>query len=70
LVLGLFERQEEITANDAARVLGLSPRQMRDLLKGRVGDGWLEVNDAARKTRSYRLSAIYRRFVGGITAVG
>jgi hypothetical protein len=34
MVLGLFERQDEITANDADRILGLSPRQVRDLLAG------------------------------------
>jgi len=28
------------------------------------GDGWLEVSDAARKSRRYRLSAEYRRFIG------
>jgi hypothetical protein len=41
---------------------------VRDLLNGWVGEGWLEVSDAARKTRRYRLSAEYRRFIGGITA--
>ena len=69
MILGLFERQEEITANDVARVLGLSPRQARDLLNGWVGEGWLEVSEAARKTRRYCLSAEYRRFVSGISAV-
>jgi Fic family protein len=68
MVLGLFERQDEITANGVAHLLGLSPRQVRDLLNGWVGEGWLEVSDAARKTRRYRLSAEYRRFIGGITA--
>jgi DNA-binding IclR family transcriptional regulator len=68
MVLGLFDRQEEITANGVARILGLSPRQVRDLLNAWVADGWLEVSDAARKTRRYRLSAEYRRFIGGITA--
>jgi DNA-binding IclR family transcriptional regulator len=68
MVIGLFERQDEITANGVAHLLGLSPRQVRDLLNGWVGEGWLEVSDAARKTRRYRLSAEYRRFIGGITA--
>jgi predicted ArsR family transcriptional regulator len=69
MALGLFGRQEEITANDVAHVLGLSPRQVRDLLNAWVEEGWLEVSEAARKTRRYRLSAEYRRFIGGITAV-
>jgi len=66
LVLGLFSRQEEITTADAARLLGLSVRQTRDLLTTWVDQGWIEVSVAARKTRRYRLSAEYRRFIGGI----
>ena len=62
--LGLFSRQEEITANDVARVLGLSARQAREVLTEWLADGWLEVSDAARKTRKYHLSAEYRRFIG------
>jgi len=68
LVLGLFERQEEITASDAARVLGLSPRQVRNLLNAWVTDGWLKMSDAVRKTRCYRLSAEYRQFIGHLSA--
>ena len=60
MVLGLFKRQEEITANDVARILGLSPRQVRDLLAGWVEAGWLVIGDPARKSRRYRLSAEYR----------
>jgi hypothetical protein len=65
-VLGLFTHQEEITSFDAARLLGLSVRQTRDLLTEWVGQGWIEISNAARKTRRYRLSAEYRRFIGGI----
>lgn len=66
LVLGLFLRQDEITSNDTARLLGLSTRQARDLLTEWVAQGWIEVSSTARKTRCYRLSAEYRRFIGGI----
>ena len=69
IVLGLFARQETINANDVSRVLGLSPRQGRDLLIEWVSAGWLEVGDASRKSRAYRLSAVYQQFIGGITAV-
>jgi Fic family protein len=69
MVLGLFERQEKITTNEAALVLGLSTRQVRDLLNDWVAAGWLEVGDSSRKARSYCLSAEYRRFIGGISAV-
>jgi Fic family protein len=68
IVLKLFERQEEITTNDAARALGLSPRQVRDLLNVWAEDGWLEVSDAARKSRRYRLSAKYRQLIGALSA--
>jgi len=68
LVLGLFERQEEITASDVAHVLGLSQRQVRNLLNAWVTDGWLEMSDAARKSRRYRLSAEYRQLIGHLSA--
>jgi len=60
VVLGLFSRQEEITSNDVARVLGLSAREAREILNEWTEAGWREINDAARKTRRYRLSAVYR----------
>lgn len=69
IVLGLFSKQNEIKSNDVARVLGLSTRQSRDLLNGWVGQGWLEISNEARKTRAYRLSAEYRRLLGGLSAV-
>jgi Fic family protein len=64
IVLGLFSRQDEITSNDVARVLGLSSRQSREVMNEWLEAGWLEVSEAARKTRKYRLSAEYRRFIG------
>jgi hypothetical protein len=33
---------------------------VRDLIAGWLEDGWLEVADAARKTRRYRLSAYWQ----------
>lgn len=68
IVLGLFSRQEKITANDVARVLSLSARQARDLLSDWVSAGWLEISDMSRKSRAYHLSAEYRRFIGGLSA--
>jgi len=64
IVLGLFSKQETITANDVAHALGLSPRQARELLTEWTEAGWLEIGDAARKSRRYHLSAEYRRFIG------
>jgi len=54
--LGLFERQEYITANDVARLLGLSQRQARDLLYAWVGESRPEIRNASRKSRRYRFS--------------
>ena len=68
IVLGLFSRQDQITANDIARVLNLSPRQSRELLSDWVAAGWLEMSSASRKSRAYRLSAVYRQFIGGLSA--
>jgi Fic family protein len=69
VVLGLFVRQERITSRDVASALGLSDRMARVLLSDWVSDGWIEVAQAARRTRAYELSAKYRQFIGKITAV-
>jgi len=66
-VLGLFSRQDEITTNDAARILGLSERQVRNLLNEWVAAGWLEVSNSSRKARAYRLKAEYRQFIGNLS---
>lgn len=68
IVLGLFSRQESVTTAEMARALGLSPRTVRDLVGGWLPNGWLVVEDPARKSRRYHLSAEYRRFIGEITA--
>ena len=68
MVIALFGKQDRITAADVARVLGLSERQVRDLIRGWVADGWLLVADPARRSRAYTLSAEYRRSVGGLSA--
>jgi Fic family protein len=67
-VLGLFSRQDEITTNDAARILGLSQRQVRNLLNEWVTAGWLEKSNSARKSRAYRLKIEYRQFIGNLSA--
>jgi len=41
---------------------------VRNLLNAWVTDGWLEMSDAARKSRRYRLSAEYRQFIGHLSA--
>ena len=68
IVLGMFTQRETLTTAEIARALGLSPRTARDLVAGWLADDRLEVKDPARRSRRYRLSTEYRRFVGGITA--
>jgi Fic family protein len=64
IVLGLFIQKDEITSADVARMLGLSLRQVRELLSGWVSQGWLQTSDPSRKGRKYILSADYRRLIG------
>lgn len=63
-VLALFAHQDRITAPEVARLLGLSDRTARLLLKKWTDDGWLIVSDPSRRGRGYELSAIYRQFIG------
>ncbi|HYG61215.1 MAG TPA: Fic family protein [Thermoanaerobaculia bacterium] len=69
VVLGLFSRQERVTAPDVASALGLSDRMARVLLKEWVDQGWIRVADPSRRARSYDLSAIYRQFIGSTSAM-
>lgn len=68
-VLGLFVRQERITARDVASALGLSDRMSRVLLHEWVDDGWITVAQASRRARAYELSARYRQFIGNLSAM-
>jgi len=68
IVLGLFTRKETLTTAETARALGLAPRTTRDLIAEWIDEGWLEFADPSRRSRRYRLSAEYRRFIGVITA--
>lgn len=68
-VLGLFARQDQISARDVAPALGLSERMVRELLRDWVQEGFLELADASRRGRAYTLSAVYRQFIGNLSAV-
>jgi hypothetical protein len=46
-------RQDQITANDVARVLSLSIPESRDLLNDWVRAGWLEMTSVSRKSGAY-----------------
>jgi Fic family protein len=62
-VLGLFAEQDDIQSTDAARLLGISTRQTRELLSQWVKQGWLETSDPSRKGRKYRLSPEYKKIL-------
>ncbi len=64
-LLAHFARHDRLTARDAASALGLSERTTRDLLSRWVREGFLEIADPSRRARSYALSAVYRRLIGG-----
>jgi len=68
-VLALFVNTENITTSDVARTLGLSERMARNLLKQWVEDGWLEIAEPSRRARNYILSAIYRQYIGSLSAI-
>ena len=57
IVMGLFAKQYEITSNDVAHILGLPVRQARELIRGWVEQGWLEISKSAPKSRCYCLAA-------------
>jgi len=68
-VLGLFARQERITAREVAKELGLSDRMVRVLLQDWVREGLLTIAEPSRRTRAYGLSAVYRQFIGNPSAI-
>ena len=69
IVVGLFDKADRVAAPDVARALGLSDRMVRVLLRQWVKDGWLVVADQSRKKRAYELTAVYRQYVGSLSAM-
>jgi Fic family protein len=69
VVLGLFAKKEIITAPEVAEELGLSERMARNLLKNWVEDGWLEITNPSRRARAYSLKALYRQYIGSLSAM-
>ena len=67
-ILGLFAQKETITTSDVASELALSEWMARNLLREWVDQGWLEVANPPRRARSYSLSAIYRKYIGSLSA--
>ena len=61
LLLELFHGSATATTAAMAAHLGLSARTVNSLVPGWIEDGFLEVADASRRARSYRLTPPYER---------
>ena len=59
-LLMLFRKQGSATAAEMGKYLGLSHRTMLGYCRRWVGEGFLEMADASRKNRAYRLGDGYR----------
>lgn len=62
-VIELFRDRGAATTLEIAETLRLSPRTVRDLCREWVQVGFLEVCDASRKGRTYRLSPVWASLV-------
>lgn len=69
IALSLFADRETVTNGQIAQALGLSTRMARVLIKRWVDGGMLVVTAAARRNRAYGLSAIYRQYLDGLSAM-
>ncbi len=67
-MLGRFGRYERLTTAQIAEELGMAPRTVRRLIQEWVEEGWLVVANASNRARAYELSAIYRPFIGQLSA--
>jgi Fic family protein len=66
LALTLFRRQAIVTTQDLADHLNLGVRTIHKLCDTWCQSGFLEVHDASRKSRAYRLTAPYETLVNNI----
>lgn len=69
IILLLFTDRETITSAQAAQAMGLSVRMARVLIQGWVETGLLVTAAEAKRNRAYGLSAIYRQYLNGLTAM-
>jgi len=69
IVLELFAETDQITTAQVAQALGLSDRMARNLIQEWVEQGWLLVAEPSRRKRAYSLSAIYRQYIGNLSAI-
>lgn len=58
-ILGLFQKNHLITAQEIAKLFGIQPRTARVICQKWVDSGFLLVADPAKKSRKYRLGLKY-----------
>ncbi|HST63146.1 MAG TPA: Fic family protein [Longimicrobium sp.] len=68
-VLALFAKKDAIRATDVAGILPVSDRAVRNHLAQWVEEGFLVVQDASNRNRSYGLSEVYRKYIGRLSEV-
>lgn len=66
--LTLFRRQRSATTEELAEHLGLGARTVLALCRRWIAEGFLELHDASKKSRSYRLTPRYEALVMGYEA--
>jgi Fic family protein len=62
-VLGLFTQSRELTSKEIGNLFNFQPRTAAELCQRWVEDGFLEMSNASRKSRRYRLTAAYEALV-------
>ena len=68
-IFSLFIKKEYIAGRDVSETLGLSARMSRVLMNRWVKDGWLMAANTSNRARAYGLSAIYRQYITGLSAM-
>ena len=58
-VVGLFSKSRVVTSSEVSNYLGIPVRRTRGLCARWVGEGFLEIEDPAKRSRSYRLAKRY-----------
>jgi len=62
-VLALFEKSSELTAREIGGLFGYRPRTASEHCRRWTEQGFLEVADAAKKSRRYRLASLYEHMI-------
>ncbi len=63
VILGLFAGKDVVSTQEMAAALGLSDRMVLYLMPGWVKDGWIVLANTSRRSRAYKLSEIYQKYI-------